>query len=110
MRAANRITWGPRATTLILSTVVLCVIVAVQKLPAQSTEEFDSYKVRLEGFWVYSTTSGTFQGSSANSGSIDVEKDLHFNTYSTGFGKLDWKFTHKNHLYVFGTRLTSAHE
>jgi hypothetical protein len=88
---------------------VLCVVAVVPKLPAQSTEEFDSYKLRLEGFWVYSTPSGTLQGS-ADSGTINLEKDLHFSDYSTFFGKLDWKFTHKNHLYVFGSRLTSSQE
>lgn len=25
-------------------------------------------------------------------------------------GGLDWKFTHKNHIYVFGSRLTSSKE
>jgi len=108
MRRASRISSVLRAARLVPSVIVLCVIV-VPKLPAQSTEEFDSYKVRLEGFWVYSTPSGTLQGS-ADSGTIDLAKDLHFNDYSTFFGKLDWKFTHKNHLYVFGSRLTSSQE
>jgi hypothetical protein len=60
---------------------------------------------------MYSTPTGSLQGSATTDiGSIDFEKDLHFQAYSTFFGKLDWKFTHKNHLYVFGTRLTSSQE
>ena len=57
----------------------------VPKVCAQANDEFDSYKIRLEGFWVYSTPSGTLQGS-ADSGTIDLTKDLNFNTYSTFFG------------------------
>ena len=29
-----------------------------------------------------------------------MQKDLGFNSYSTFSGKVDWKFTRKNHLYV----------
>jgi hypothetical protein len=29
-----------------------------------------------------------------------LTKDLSFNSYSTFAGKVDWKFTHKNHFYV----------
>ena len=99
------------STRLTFGLLVLCVIAFVPKLSAQSTEEFDSYKIRLEGGWMYSTPTGSLQGSATTDiGSIDLEKDLHFQPYSTFFGKLDWKFTHKNHFYVFGTRLTSSQE
>lgn len=66
-------------------------------------------KYLLQGVWVYSTPTGTLQGS-ADSGNVDLVKDLNFNTYSTFFGKLDWKFTHKNHIYVFGSRFQSSKE
>jgi hypothetical protein len=83
----------------------------VPKLAAQSDEEFDSYKLRLAGYWVYSTPTGSLEGSaSTDIGSIDLTKDLHFNTYSTFYGKLDWKFTHKNHIFIYGSRLTSSKE
>src|SRR3974377_862743 len=107
MRAGSRISSMPRTPNSVVSLVVLCMVAVVPKLSAQSTEEFDSYRVRLEGFWVYSTPSGTLQGS-ADSGTVDLTKDLNFNSYSTFFGKMDWKFTHKNHLYVFGSRLTAV--
>jgi len=100
-----------RSTRLVFGLCMLCGIAFVPKLSAQSTEEFDSYKIRFEGDWVYATPSGSLEGSaSTDIGPIDLEKDLHFQSYSTFFGKLDWKFTHKNHLYVFGSRLTSSQE
>jgi hypothetical protein len=103
--------WVPRLARLTFRLVLLLVIVVAPKVVAQGTEEFDSYKLRFGGFWVYSTPTGTLQGSAdTDIGAIDLTKDLHFNTYSTFFGKLDWKFTHKNHIYVWGSRLTSSKE
>lgn len=101
--------WVPRLARLTLS--LLLVIAVAPKVAAQSTGEFDSYKLRLAGDWFYSTPTGTFEGSAnTDVGSIDVTKNLHFDTYSTFYGELDWKFTHKNHIYVFGSRLTSSKE
>jgi len=103
--------WIPRLARVTFRMVLLLVIVIVPKLPAQSTEEFDYYHVKLGGFWVYSTPTGTIQGSATTDlGAVDLVKDLKFQTYSTFFGKLDWKFTHKNHIYVFGSQLTSSQE
>src|SRR6516165_9798093 len=98
-----------RSVRLMLGFGVLFALAAVPALKAQSKEEFDSYRLKLDGYWFYSTPSGTLQGS-GDSSTIDLTKDLNFNSYSTFFGKLDWKFTHKNHLYVFGSRLTSSQE
>jgi hypothetical protein len=74
------------------------------KKVAQATktvDEFDSYRLRLGGYWTYATPSGTWQGTNETTG-IDLQKDMGFNIYSTFVGKLDWKFTHKNHLYIAG--------
>lgn len=109
MRTANGGKGALRLVRLSLSICVLCLVAAVPRLPAQSDDEFDSYKVRLQGFWVYSNPSGSFQGSAEN-GAIDLQGDLHFNTYSTFAGKLDWKFTHKNHLYILGIPYNSTRE
>lgn len=87
--------------------VLVGVLVVSPKAQAQNEEEFDSYKLRLEGFWLYSRPSGTIQGASDTS-SVDLTKDLHFNTYSTFYGKLDWKFTHKNHLIVAAVPYNSS--
>jgi hypothetical protein len=83
----------------------------VPKLAAQSNNEFDSYKLKLAGYWVYASPSGELQSSvQTDRGSIDLQKDLGFNNYSTFAGKLDWKFTHKNHLYVGGEAFQSSHQ
>jgi hypothetical protein len=76
---------------------------------AQEASEFDSYKVKLSGYWVNSTPSGTFRGTNDATG-IDLQADLGFNTYSTFVGKLDWKFTHKNHFYVMGIPFNSSRD
>lgn len=64
---------------------------------ADNSDEIDNYKLRVDGFWFYSSPSGTFQGSGAGD-VIDIDHDLSFNSYSTVSAFLDWKFTHKNHL------------
>jgi hypothetical protein len=76
------------------------------QLFAQSAEEFDSYKLRLDSLWVYSYPTGTFKGAH-DSGSINITADLHFGEYSTFAGKVDWKFTHKNHFYVLAIPFNS---
>lgn len=68
----------------------------------EQQEDYDAYKVRFDLFWFYSQPSGSFT-SKGNTGSFDLQKDVDFNSYSTFFGKVDWKFTRKNHLYFIGT-------
>lgn len=82
--------------------ILLFVATAMTSLHAQSDTEFDSYKVRIAGFWFYSNPTGNIQASNG-SDTISLSKDLGFNSYSTFSGKLDWKFTHKNHLYIVGS-------
>lgn len=65
-------------------------------------EDWDSYKLRFDLFWFYSQPSGSFT-SKGNTGFFDLQKDVSFNSYSTFYGKVDWKFTRKNHLYFIGT-------
>ncbi len=62
-------------------------------------EDFDQYKLRIDAGWYYTSPGGYIHGESDN-GSVDLQKDLGFNTYSTISGKVDWKFTRKNHFYV----------
>jgi len=78
-------------------------------LRAQQQEDFDKYKIRIDTFWFYSNPSGNVQGS-ADSGSVDLQKDLGFNTYSTFAGKIDWKFTRKNHLYFVGSSFSQSRQ
>jgi len=75
-------------------------------------EDFDSYKLRIDAAWYYSTPSGYIQasGSGPNVGTIDLQKDLGLPTYSTFAGKADWKFTRKNHLFVAAIPLNMSHQ
>jgi hypothetical protein len=84
------------------------VLAFVLTVPARA-QDFDAYKVRLSGFWAYSTPSRSLQGSS-DSGTINPQQDLGFNSYSTLVGKIDWKFTRKNHLYFAATPFNSSRQ
>ena len=66
---------------------------------ARAQDEFDEYKIRFDAGWFYSYPSGTIRAQ-GDTYPIDFHKDLNFNSYSTFAGKIDWKFTHKNHFYV----------
>jgi hypothetical protein len=70
-------------------------------------DEYDSYKVRLDGFWFYSKPTGHFS-SQGNTGLLDISRDLGFKSYSSAVAKLDWKFTHKNHFYFIYTNFTQS--
>jgi len=65
-------------------------------------EDWDAYKVRFGLFWFYSQPSGRFT-SQDRSGFFDLQADVGFNSYSTFYGKVDWKFTRKNHLFLAAT-------
>lgn len=62
------------------------------------TKDFDNYKLRIDAGWYYTNPTGSIHGAT-DSGSVDLQKDLGFNSYPTFSGKVDWKFTRKNHLY-----------
>jgi len=92
--------WIGKTALAILVSAVLG-LVTPSPAAAQQQEDFDQYRFRLDTFWFYSKPSGRIQGTvDVDSTSIDLQKDLGFNTYSTFSGKLEWKFTRKNHLYV----------
>jgi hypothetical protein len=68
---------------------------------AQKHEDFDQYKIRFEAGWFYSSPSGNIQGTATvDTRPVDLQKDLGFSSYSTFSGKVDWKFTRKNHFYL----------
>jgi len=56
--------------------------------------------LRIDAFWFYPNPSGAFTGAS-NNGRFDFHQDFGLTAYSTFSGKIDWKFTRKNHL-TFG--------
>jgi hypothetical protein len=66
---------------------------------AQETGDLDPYTLRFTGFWFYSQPTGSFHGNTSQ-GLLNFQTDAHFNSYSTGGGRIDWKFTRKNHFYV----------
>jgi hypothetical protein len=89
--------------------IVFALAGAVSSLRAQTDQDFDVYKVRIDGFWFYSNPTGTLQD--ATSGNIiSLHKDLAFSSYSTFTGKLDWKFTRKNHLYLVGASFDQSRQ
>ena len=89
--------------------ILFALAMAAPSLRAQTDTDFDEYKVRIDGFWFYSNPTGTLQD--ATSGNIiSLHKDLAFSSYSTFAGKLDWKFTRKNHLYLVGAPLDQSRQ
>jgi hypothetical protein len=77
---------------------ILASILVVPNLQAQS-EDFDEYKIRIDTGWFYSHPTGSIRAQ-GDTVPIDFTKDLNFSDYSTFAGKVDWKFTRKNHFYV----------
>jgi hypothetical protein len=82
---------------------------AVPRLHAASDDDFDSYTIKIDAAWFYSNPSGTLQ-SAIGGQQIDLKKDIGFNSYSTFAGKIDWKFTRKNHLYLLAIPFTSSRQ
>lgn len=83
--------------------VLLLLIVLVPQMSAADGsdtghEDYDAYTIRFDGFWFYAHPTGNFMGAN-NSGTFSFNTDVNFQTYSTFTGKVDWKFTRKNHLY-----------
>src|SRR5215831_10688520 len=87
--------------------VLLLLAMTVPSLRAQSNAEFDEYKVRIDGYWLLAFPGGSI--TDATSGDIiDLQKDFGFGSYSSFAGKFDWKFTHKNHIYVTGANFSHS--
>jgi hypothetical protein len=84
---------------------LLLLLVFPAALRAQ--EEFDEYKIRFDAGWFYSNPSGNIRAQ-GDTVPVDFTKDLNFSSYSTFAGKVDWKFTHKNHFYVVIVPLWSS--
>jgi hypothetical protein len=97
----------------------LCAILILASLSAtrdlhasdqsDTKEDFDTYKLRVDAGWYYSNPSGSLHGAN-DSGSVDLQKDLGFESYPTFSGKVDWKFTRKNHVYVIIIPLNTSRQ
>jgi len=88
-----------RCNSLGLLVVALLSLFVVPNVRAQQVEEFDNYKLKVDLGWFYSYPSGSIRAQ-GDTVPVDLTKDLGFSSYSTFAGKVDWKFTHKNHFYV----------
>ena len=93
----------------LLLILIILTATAVVSLHAQTDTDFDEYKVRIDGFWFYSNPTGTLQDATTGD-IISLHKDLAFSSYSTFTGKLDWKFTRKNHLYLVGASFNQSRQ
>jgi hypothetical protein len=86
----------------LLSLLFFAFIAVVPQLraadPPANSDDFDAYKIKFNAFWFYAQPTGTFSGTRAN-GSFDLQADVAFQSYSTFTGRVDWKFTRKNHLF-----------
>src|SRR5262249_27731029 len=87
-----------RPMWLISSLALFALIAATPQLQAQEKEDWDAYKLRLDGFWFYAMPTGSFTGK-GRSGTFHFQADVGFNNYSSGFAKIDWKFARKHHLF-----------
>jgi hypothetical protein len=91
-----------------LGLTLLAILTLIPNLTAEDSDDLDSYKIRFDAGWYFSDPTGNIQGA-ANNGTVDFQKDLGFTSYSTLTGKIDWKFTRKNHLYVVAAPFNTSH-
>lgn len=92
-----------------LSLIVLLVAAIPLHAAAPDEKDFDSYKLRITGFWFYAQPSGFFEGK-AHNGRLDLSRDINFQSYSTFSGKLDWKFARKHHFILAATPFNSTRQ
>src|SRR5215831_11309843 len=64
------------------------VIIAVPQLRAADQDDFDAYTVRVDAFWFNARPAGVFSGNRGD-GFFNLQKDVHFNTYTTFTGFVD---------------------
>ena len=87
----------------------LLLIVAVPQLGAAEKEDFDAYKIRFDGFWFYAQPSGDIE-TKGHGGTVNFQSDIGFSRYSTFTGRVDWKFTRKNHLFFAATPFSRSRQ
>jgi hypothetical protein len=92
----------------LIGLTLLAIFTFMPYLHAEDSDDLDAYKLRIDAGWYFSDPTGSIQGA-ANNGTVDFQKDLGFNSYSTLTGKIDWKFTRKNHLYVVAAPFNTSH-
>jgi hypothetical protein len=88
---------------------VLLLFAAAPAIVSAQEEEIDQYKIRVSGFWFYSSPIVTMEASGHN-GFVNFNQDFGFNNYSTFGGKVDWRFTRKNHLYLVSSPFNQSNQ
>jgi hypothetical protein len=94
---------------LMCSLALVALVGVVPRLHAAGDDDFDSYAIKINAAWFYSNPSGTLQ-SAIGGQMIDLRRDLSFASFSTFAGKLDWKFTRKNHVYLLALPFTTSRQ
>ena len=78
--------------------LLVLVLITAPSLHAQDPDDLDAHSFRINGYWFYSKPYGSFHGTGSQ-GRFELQRDAHFDSYNTGGGRVEWKFTRKNHLY-----------
>lgn len=78
-------------------------------MQAQENGDPDAYTLRFTGLWFYSQPFGSFYGTRGQGG-FDLQADANFNTYSTAAGRIEWRFTRKNHLFLGALPLNQSRQ
>ncbi len=98
------------ATKLIFYLALLLTFVVIPQIAStQDDEGIEDYKVRITALWFRSSPTVTLEAAGHN-GLVNFNRDFNFNDYSTFTGKIDWKFTHKNHLFLVATPFNQSKE
>jgi len=89
-----------KRATVVFVTLLMCLIASVVPGYGQDADR-DAYKWRIEGNWWYTHPTGFFglNGSNANN-YFDINKDFHFQSYSTFSGKIDYHWRNKHHFLL----------
>jgi len=99
-----------RAQPVRISALLITVIWIHALALAQSEEEDpDQYSVRVSGFWFHSSPTVSIEAAGHN-GFISFDRDFAFSDYSTFMGKIDWKFTRKNHLFFASSPFSQSNQ
>jgi hypothetical protein len=89
--------------------LVLLIWIGAPALAQAPEQEFDQYSVRVTGFWLYSSPTVSVEAAGHN-GFVQFDRDFAFGEYSTFLGKIDWRFTRKNHLYFISAPFNQSNQ
>ncbi len=90
--------------------IALSILLTIAAVPACAADgkDLDNYRWRVEGSWWFANPSGYF-GTNGSDNYFDVSRDLHFSSYSTFAGTVDYRFARKHHFLLNISPNTSTH-